>query len=571
MADDKFKTGSGTTGGKRPYATIDVKAKEIRVTPITDKPAAEKPVSAAEVPTPSPAHTYATSEKENAASAASASNTAATASLKAASSNAGGASKGTPSKPAAGENNTGKRGGGFFSHLAAGIAGGILAVGGAYYALPHLGAIKSAGVEASDALSNRLAELEAAVKKRTESAPAGIDQLQTRIAELEKAAAGIPALAENQQQLVADTKAALASAASDSGAPQYVTRLAKLEDQLKSLQDAGANNPNAGRLEQVAALTGKVSDLETALSTQLTELRKSVSGDVEARLASATEASEAAKSGTQRLDRDIAALRSESVAYDERLKDIKTESDRNSANVKTADEKITANQSAIEALSKAAAKPADIAAAVDPMNGKIAGLEQRVDDVLKTESERRASAANVLLALQLQDLKRALDRGESFATELAEVRKAAGDKIDLAALEKVKDTGIATASKLAADFRTAANAAIDADQEPADGGVVDRLWAGAKSIVRVRKIDHDAGDTSTEAVVGRMEVALKQDRLEDVLTESKALSPKAQDAARPFLDAVAARASVETALASLENQLKSTLAPGPSEPAEAAP
>ena len=65
----------------------------------------------------------------------------------------------------------------------------------------------------------------------------------------------------------------------------------------------------------------------------------------------------------------------------------------------------------------------------------------------------------------------------------------------------------------------------------------------------MRKVNHTPDDKSAEAIVGRMETALKEGRLADVLGEAKQLSPKAHAAAQPFIDRVAARVSVDTAVA----------------------
>ena len=75
--------------------------------------------------------------------------------------------------------------------------------------------------------------------------------------------------------------------------------------------------------------------------------------------------------------------------------------------------------------------------------------------------------------------------------------------------------------------------------------------------------DHDAADKSPEAVVARMETALKDGRLGDVIREADGLPPKSKEAVSPFLEKVTARASVEQALASLESKLKTTMSGAP--------
>ena len=93
-----------------------------------------------------------------------------------------------------------------------------------------------------------------------------------------------------------------------------LARVAKLEEQLNDMSTAAAKDPQSGRLPQLAALTGKVVDLESTINTQLDALRKSVTQEVDSRLATTNETSEAAKSGTVRIDRDLAALKTRAAS-----------------------------------------------------------------------------------------------------------------------------------------------------------------------------------------------------------------------------------------------------------------
>ena len=140
-----------------------------------------------------------------------------------------------------------------------------------------------------------------------------------------------------------------------------------------------------------------------------------------------------------------------------------------------------------------------------------------------------------------------------------------GNIVDLAPLDRFALDGVPTATELRQEFKPVAFKIIDAEQQPQDGSIVDRLLAGAKSVVRVRKTSHSPDDKSVEAVVGRMEEALTEDRLADVLSEAKSLPAPAQDAARDFLAKVEAREAVDRALASVETQLKASLAAAPAD------
>ena len=596
MADDtKDRRSSGQTAdplaasplaasgsAKRPYATLDLKATEIKITPVPDNsqsyahtaargftvPPTNKSPSTEATPMPAAAATYATASKpadaksadaksdvKSSASASAASASSAT--TAAGSATAKSATASAPPQPKKPDAVVVHKRGGFFSHLTAGVIGGALALAGSEWALPQIGIHGTA---------SRLADNTAAIGQRLqalEMKPAAAGGLEERLASVEKSAARIAALGEAQTRLAADTKAALASKAGDSGMPEQLARVTSLEDKLKALTDAGANDPNAGRLAQLAALTGKVADLETSLATQLTALRKGVSDDVDARIASVTATTEAAKSGTQRIDKDVATVKTEAVALTERLTSLKTDNDRLAATLKMAQEETTALKTAIDSLKGTTAKPADVTNAVKPVGEKLATLEANVQTLVKAEDDRRANSERILLSLELQNLKRALDGGQKYAAELAAVKTASAGKFDLAALDKFKDQGVAGQADLVRDFRATANATMDADIEPAEGGVFDRLVAGAKSVVRVRKVNHTPDDKSAEAIVGRMETALKEGRLADVLTEAKQLSPKAQTVAQPFVDRLSARVSVDTAVAAIEGQLKTSLSGAP--------
>ncbi|MEL7049391.1 MAG: hypothetical protein AAFO75_10605, partial [Pseudomonadota bacterium] len=103
---------------------------------------------------------------------------------------------------------------------------------------------------------------------------------------------------------------------------------------------------------------------------------------------------------------------------------------------------------------------------------------------------------------------------------------------------------------------------LEAAERPADGSVFDQLLAGAKSVVRVRSVNHDPSDTSAEAVVARMEKALAVGQLDTVLEHGKTLSGAAATAAEGWLKTVSARHAVDVALAEIEQQLKTSLSGG---------
>jgi len=462
-----------------------------------------------------------------------------------------------------------ERRGGFFTHLVAGIVGGALSFLALQWAVPELGLDGTARFTNDTAsLSERIGALEKRVSH--DASASDLNKVEDRIASLERTAQTIPALTDSQRRLVAETKAALASAASDSGSTQLIDRVGKVEEKLKAMADAGANDPNPSRIEQLAGVTAKVSDLENSVSTQLAALRANVTKDVESRLQAVTAASETAQAGTQRLDKDVASIKADTTRIEASVNANKDATAQVAADLKAAQDQTTQLKTALDTLKNEAAKPAEITAAVAPIAERTAALEKSVQQVVQSESTRQKTAEQVVLALELQSLKRAIDSGQNYAAQLSQVKKLAGSTVDLTALTDLQDKGAPTLAELKKDFRSAADAAMDTDAEAKESGVVGRLWAEAKSVVRVRRIDLKPDDKSTEATLGRMQVALNDGRLSDVLEASKDLSPAAQDAARPFLEKLESRVGVDNTITQLEAQLKSSIAPGPAPAANSA-
>lgn len=519
---------SDSPGVKRPHATLDLKATEVRPSS-SQQPAAANASASAAAGAPSAGGTKPAGPTEPAGKSPPPGGTA---------------PKAAPAAPAGAKPGGGPKAGGLISHLAAGVLGGGLVYAGTALLGP---------TDPGD-LAARVAALETAAKD------GGADALAARIGDAEGRLAKLDQL-EQSLAAVRDETRTLAEAARSG--TESAERLKKVEEQLAMIA-AGAEGAE-GRVPQLAAITGKISDLERSLASEVAALRKSLPAEADARLGDATEA-------VARLDRELAQLRTEQARGSQKAESAKADAERLAAAVEAVREEAGKLSSAVGALRssvdselKSVAKAADVTAAVAPVADKLAKLEENVQGVVKSEESRRQNAERIVLALELSKLKRALDRGQGhgYATELAEVQKAAGGTLDLSALERFKDTGVATPAELKAAFRPVMNAVIDADLEPADGSVIDRLMAGAKSVVRVRRISHDASDTSTEAVVARIEAALDEGRLGDVIAQANTLSPRARAPIEDWLIKVTARHSVDQALAAVEDRLKAALSGAP--------
>jgi len=527
-------TAGAAAGGSRPHAMLDLKATV--VPPAKDATAPDKAQAGASGEASAKPSAAQPEEGDDAKAAANAANA-------------------KPTAPAA---KSGR--GGFFTHLAAGVAGGVIALLAADMLASQLGLSgPSDRSDASAALEQRVGALEAAGKQKSQTPPliAKIAAVETKLGKLEKKAGKIDSLVQEQSKLARGLKVVEAKVGAEDASVE--PRVAKLEQQLAALTAAAERDPQSGRLPQLAALTGKITDLEATLDNQLDALRKNVNQQIDTRLAAATEAGEAARSGTQRIDRELAGVKTESAQLAADLAALKAESDRASATLTTTADTLGKLRSEIDARLATFAKPEDVSAAVTPLSDKLAALQTDVQGVIKSETDRKTTAERIVLSLELANLKRAIDSGKDYTAELSAARRLADGNIDLSPLGRFADTGVPTLADLRQDFRSVAFKMIDAGEEPANGGIVDRLLAGAKSVVRVRKVSHDAGDSSVEAVVARMETALNEDRLAEVLEEAKALPQQAQAAAQDFLAKVEARNAVDRALATVETQLKASL------------
>ncbi len=443
------------------------------------------------------------------------------------------------------------------THLAAGLAGGLLALFGAESLLPSLPHQAQQQAALPQDLDKRLRNLEqlAARPVPTELAQR-LAAAETRLGDFDRSARSIT---EQQTRLASETQALAARLTESRPADAADERLAKLEEMLTTLSAAAANDPQRGRIPQLAAITGKLADLEASLAAQVGQLRKGVTAEVDSRLSQSTEAAQTARAGVQRIDRDLAGVKTEAAQISQRIDGLKTQGDRLEIGLQGVREETATLKGDLARELRQVARSADVSTAISPLTSKLSALEQNVQGVVRSEDDRRANVERIVTALELGNLKRTIERGAAFSTELAEVRRVAGPKVDLGVLERYKDRGVPALGELEREFRTLAFSIIDADRQPANAHWTDRLMASARSVVRVRKVDQGADDKGIEAQVLKMETSLKGGRLAEVMNEADTLSEKARAPARSWLEKVAARAAVERAITVIEQELKASL------------
>ena len=582
--DDKSsasRPGTDASLPKRPVPTIDLKATEIK--PET-KPAAPSAAAGSTLSGAKPAETKPADQKSAAApaqpskgeskpwTAAPASPVVPTVDAKTAARPATGdkqteppkpqasaaAAKATSRPPPAAKSTSGI--GRALSYMSAAVLGGLIALFGADFLASMVGIDVRPSAPSStavDDLAARLAKLERpAGQGASPAVTEHLNQANERIAKLEGANRQLAALSEAQTRLVETTRALETKVGT---APD---RVAKLEETIQGLTAMAQSQP--GRpLPEMARLTTKLNELDTAVAA----LRKSGGGEavaqIDARLAEArkaeaqmTEAMTQLKAESAKRVQEIEAVKTQAVRLEQRVDGVKTDAG-------TARTTVDALKSDVTAQLQTVARQGDLKATVDVVDKKVAGLETKLEAMSKRDEERQANADRVVAALQLANLKRALDQGKPFGEALADVEKAAGGLIDVAPLRAYREKGVASVTELTTQFRQVARTVLEAEQDKAQTSTVDRLLQSAKSVVQIRRVGADVQGDTAEALLARAEHNLKTGDLDTAAKEMKALKPELRGAAQAWLDQLDARVTVDRALKTIEDKLKTSIAAVP--------
>jgi hypothetical protein len=196
-----------------------------------------------------------------------------------------------------------------------------------------------------------------------------------------------------------------------------------------------------------------------------------------------------------------------------------------------------------EAAAAQAAELAAATAAAEQAAAQAAAEAQAAIAAAEAEAAAALDRAEAEAALGL--VQAALATGQPFAEPLAAIAGAVDIPEGLAA---VAETGVATPEALQEAFPPLARAALPlALQETAGEGMGDRALAFVIGQVGGRSVEPREGD-DPDAVLSRIEAAVRMGDLSGALTEAEALPASAQTVLAPWLDDVAARAAAEDGL-----------------------
>jgi len=146
------------------------------------------------------------------------------------------------------------------------------------------------------------------------------------------------------------------------------------------------------------------------------------------------------------------------------------------------------------------------------------------------------------------DIKEALDIGGPYSKALEKISKKG---IDIPKVLIANSEGVVTINYLKTSFPAAAHASlkqsIKQDVEPGVGG---KLLGFLKSQVTVRSLDAQKGN-SVNAVLSRMQVALNNDDLSEVIDQASLLDEPAKSGIKDWLALAVNRQTVEDAFSKL--------------------
>jgi hypothetical protein len=211
---------------------------------------------------------------------------------------------------------------------------------------------------------------------------------------------------------------------------------------------------------------------------------------------------------------------------------------------------------------KTVARQPDVAAAVAPVEKRIAGVEQKLSGVVERDQDRQANAERIVLSLELANLKRVMETGQPYAAPLAQIEKLAGKSLDLTPLKAYQAKGVTPATRLTDTFPEVARSILDTERELQTSSTMDRLLASARSVVQVRRTGADIAGDSPEAVLARTEALLQSGNLPQAATQIASLDAKLLKPVDGWLKQLEARVTVDKAVKALEDKLKTSLAGG---------
>lgn len=208
------------------------------------------------------------------------------------------------------------------------------------------------------------------------------------------------------------------------------------------------------------------------------------------------------------------------------------------AGIAKIDERFGALESRLDAMESADGPADDLTARLEELEQGLTAVQSELSE---REGEPRAA-----LVIAASALKAAVDRGDAFQAELDTYAALAPDADGVTSLGAYAADGVPTHNALLADLPDAADRMVAAGREREESDdFIANLWQSARDLVTVRPVGTIEGD-SVEAIVARLEAAVRSGDYGAALSEYEQLPPAAQSAGVDFMDRVRARHEIDT-------------------------
>lgn len=353
-----------------------------------------------------------------------------------------------------------------------GILGGAVASG-----------LVAAGLVASGLLpqhpdatdERRIAGIEASIRSLVETraqAPAADPQLVQRLAAAEAAIKTFGETPKEPSSPSPDAALADRVAAAEAAAKQAGEQASAAAAEARRLAEAPSNAPAVGL--PPAADTARLDALGTDIAAMRSEIGR---------------IAEAARAAPADTGERLTALQQGQATIDQRI----AEADRRLAEIaRQAQEIGTASQQLGQRVEQADRRLAEADQARQSLGQEVATLAAREN---RPDADRQAR-----LLVAVDALDRAIAAGRPYRAEIEAVKAVAPEPAVLVPLEETANSGLPTVPALAARARTALDklAPLGGGGAASSGGLVDRLAAGARSLVKVTP----AGTASPEIAPG---------------------------------------------------------------------
>jgi hypothetical protein len=205
------------------------------------------------------------------------------------------------------------------------------------------------------------------------------------------------------------------------------------------------------------------------------------------------------------------------------------------------------NAAAVAELSQKLARQAPAAdrSELDALAARVAAVE-RSEKSIEAELAKRPSVAPdraSRLAIAASVLNAAVERGASFAAELATAKAFAADPKTLVPLEPFANSGVPSAAALSRQLAALVpSLRATVGEAPRDGGILERLQANAEKLVRIHPLQEVAG-SDPGAVITRIEVKAVQTDIPGALAELAQLPAPARAPAEAWIKQAQARSA----------------------------